>query len=319
MVTLLTREDLESVLTMTDTINVVEEAFREYALGNVRMPLRIGLNMPEHENALHGVMHGYVGGSVDALAVKTAWLPGGKIWVILFDPADGSLLSVMDGNCITEMRTGAVCGVAAKYLARSDAEVLGLFGAGVQGRTHVAAIHEVRPLKLVKVFDPVPGKAAKYSKEMSAKLGIDVAVVDNPQAVVAGSDLVSVTALANAPVFKGKWLEEGTHVTSIGSHGPEVQEIDSDTVVRAKVVVDSIEANLAEGGDLLIPMREGVVSKDHIYGELSDLVTRAKEGRSSDREITLFKSVGLALQDVAAAARAYQLAREKGIGSEVDF
>ena len=316
---LLTRADLESVLTMSETIAVVEDAFAEYARGNVRMPLRIGLNMPEHDNGMHGVMHGYVGGSVDALAIKAARLGGGKIWVILFNPEDGAIRSLMDGGFITAMRTAAVCGVAAKYLARSDAQVLGLFGAGTQGRTHVAAINEVRPLNLVKIFDPVPGKAAEFAKEVSAKLGIEVVEADDPQATVAGSDMISVTASTKAPVFEGRWLEKGMHVTSIGSHGPQVQEIDSNTVARAKVVVDSKDAIMAEGGDILIPIREGVISEDHIYAELGDLVTGAKPGRTSDDEITLYKSVGLALQDVAAAERAYRLAEEKGIGTLVEF
>jgi alanine dehydrogenase len=316
---LLTRADLESVLTMADTIDVVEDAFREYARGNVRMPLRIAVNMPEYDNGMHGVMHGYVGGEVDALAIKAARLGGGRIWVFLFNPEDGSIRSLMDGGSITAMRTAAVCGVAAKYLARSDAEVLGLFGAGRQGRTHVAAINEVRPLKLVKIFDPVPGKAAEFAREVSEQLGVEVVEADSPQATVTDSDMISVTASTKAPVFEGKWLDKGMHVTSIGSHGPQVQEIDSDTVARAKVVVDSKDAILAEGGDILIPISEGVITEDHIYAELGDLVTEAKPGRTSCDEITLYKSVGLALQDVAAAERAYRLAEEKGIGAVVEF
>jgi ornithine cyclodeaminase/alanine dehydrogenase len=317
---LLTRADLESVLTMGETIAVVEDAFAEYARGNVSMPLRIAVNMPEYDNGMHGVMHGYVGGEVDALAIKAARLGGGgKVWVFLFNPEDGSIRSLMDGGSITAMRTAAVCGVAAKYLARSDAEVLGLFGAGTQGRTHVAAINEVRPLSLVKVFDLVPGKAAEFAKEVSAKLGIEVVEADDPKSAVTGSDMISVTASTKAPVFEGKWLEKGMHVTSIGSHGPQVQEIDSDTVARAKVVVDSKDAIMAEGGDILIPISEGVISEDHIYAELGDLVTGAKPGRTSDDEITLYKSVGLALQDVAAAERAYRLAEEKGVGTLVEF
>jgi len=316
---LLARADVESVLTMADAIDVVEDAFREYARGNVRMPLRIAVDMPEYDNGMHGVMHGYVGGDVDALAIKAARLGGGRIWVFLFNPEDGALRSLMDGGSITALRTAAVCGVAAKYLARSDAEVLGLFGAGRQGRTHVAAINEVRPLKLVKIFDPVPGKAAEFAGEISDQLGIEVVEADSPQATVTGSDMISVTASTKAPVFEGKWLDKGMHVTSIGSHGPKIQEIDSDTVARAKVVVDSKDAIMAEGGDILIPLSEGLISEEHIYAELGDLVTDTKPGRTSDDEITLYKSVGLALQDVAAAERAFRLAEEQGIGAVVEF
>lgn len=328
MIRILTRDDVEAVLSMTDTIDAVEEAFRQYALGTVQVPLRIGVKISSY-NGFHGVMQAHVGGGIDALAVKTGsiypdnpqehGMPAILLYVMLFNPVDGSLLSLMDGDHVTAMRTAAVCGVASKYLARPDAEVLGLFGAGVQGHTQVAAIHEVRPLKLVKVFDPVPRKAAEFSKQMSAKLGIEVVAAEDPRAAAAGCDIVSTVTDSRTPVFEGKWLDEGTHVNAIGCHSPDVQELDSDTVARAKVVVDSREAVLAEAGDLIIPIREGVLSDDHIYAELGDLITGTKDGRSSDREITLFKSVGLALQDAATAAKVYELAREKGVGSEVEL
>jgi alanine dehydrogenase len=326
MATLLTEDDVRSVLTMADTVEAVEEAFGQYARGTVQVPLRIGVKIPAY-NGFHGVMQAYVGGDMDALAVKTGSmysdnpakhdLPGIILYVLLYDPTNGSLLSLMGGNHLTAMRTAAVCGVATKYLAREDAEVLGLFGAGVEGRTQVLAIDEVRPLRRVNVFDPAPGKAASFAEEMNAATDIEVVAVDDPKAAVAGCDVVSTTTSSPTPVFEGKWLEEGTHVNAIGSHAPEVQELDSDAVARARVVVDSKEAVLAEAGDLIIPIKEGRFSADHIYAELGQLITGEKKGRSSDTEITLYKSVGLALQDSAAAVKAYELAKKKGIGTEV--
>ncbi len=328
MATLLTEDDVKAVLTMADTVEVTEEAFRQYTLGTVQVPLRIGVKIPAH-NGFHGVMQAYVGGDTDALAVKTGSmyrdnptkhdLPGIILYVMLYDPTNGSLLALMGGNHLTAMRTAAVCGVATKYLARNDSQVLGLFGAGVEGRTQILAIHEVRPLKKVKVFDPVPGKAASLAEEMATAAGIEIAAVDDPQEAVVGCDVVSATSSATTPVFEGKWLEDGTHVNAIGSHAPDVQELDSDTVVRAKMVVDSKEAVLAEAGDLIVPIKEGRIAEDHVYAELGELITGAKKGRSSGSEITLFKSVGLALQDAAAAAKTYQMAREKGVGTEVAF
>jgi len=328
MAILLTEDDVRTVLTMTDTVDVVEEAFRQYALGTVQVPLRIGVKIPAH-NGFHGVMQAYVGGDSDSLAVKTGsmyrenpakhGLPGIILYVMLYDTTNGTLLALMGGNHLTAMRTAAVCGVATKYLARQDAEVLGLFGAGVEGCTQVLAIHEVRPLKKVKVFDPVPGKAASLAEEMAAATGIEIVAVNDPKDAVANCDVVSATTSSPTPVFKGQWLDDGTHVNAIGSHAPDVQELDSDTVVRAKVVVDSKEAVLAEAGDLMVPIKEGRISEAHVYAELGELITGAKQGRSSDSEITLFKSVGLALQDAAAAARTYQLAKEKGVGTEVAF
>jgi len=328
MATLLTEDDVRTVLTMADTVEVVEEAFRQYAMGSVQVPLRIGVKIPAH-NGFHGVMQAYVGGDSGSLAVKTGSmyrenpaknnLPGIILYVLLYDPTNGTLLALMGGNHLTAMRTAAVCGVATKYLARQDAQVLGLFGAGVEGRTQVLAIHEVRPLKKVKVFDPVPGKAAALAQEMAATTGIEISAVDDPKEAVVNCDIVSATTSSPTPVFEGKWLEDGTHVNAIGSHAPAVQELDSDTVARAKVVVDSREAVLAEAGDLIVPIKEGRISEDHIYAELGELITGAKQARSSRSEITLFKSVGLALQDAAAAARTYRLAKEKGVGTEVAF
>ena len=328
MATLLTEDDVRAVLTMADTVEVTEEAFRQYALGTVQVPLRIGLRIPAH-NGFHGVMQAYVGGDTDALAIKTGsmyrdnpakhGLPGIILYVLLYDPTNGSLLALMGGNHLTAMRTAAVCGVASKYLARDNSQVLGLFGAGVEARTQVLAIHEVRPLKKIKVFDPVPGKAAILAKEMAVATGLEILAVDDPREAVIGCDVVSATTNATTPVFEGNWLEEGTHVNAIGSHSPDVQELDSDTVARAVVVVDSKEAVLAEAGDLIVPLKEGRISEDHISAELGELITGEKEGRSSENEITLFKSVGLALQDAAAAAKTYQLAKEKGMGVEVAF
>jgi alanine dehydrogenase len=328
MATLLTEDEVRAVLTMADTVEAVEEAFRQYALGTVQVPLRIGVKIPAH-NGFHGVMQAYVGGDVDALAVKTGSmyrdnpaqydLPGIILYVMLYDPRNGSLLALMGGNHLTAMRTAAVCGVATKYLARRDSEVLGLFGAGVEGRTQVLAIHEVRPLKKVKIFDPAPDQAASLVEEMATATGIEMIAVDDPREAVVGCDIVSATTSSTSPVFEGKWLEDGAHVNAIGSHAPDVQEVDSDTVARSRLVLDSKEAVLAEAGDLIVPIKEGRISEEHIYAELGELITGAKQGRSSENEITFFKSVGLALQDAAAAVKTYQLAREKGIGTELAF
>jgi alanine dehydrogenase len=326
MATLLTEDDVRAVLTMSDTIDAVEEAFRQYALGTVQVPLRIGVKIPSY-NGFHGVMQAYVGGDVDALAIKTGsmyrdnpaqhGLPGIILYVLLYDPENGSLLSLMGGDHLTAMRTAAVCGVASKYLAREDSKVLGLFGAGVEGRTQVLAINEVRPLRTVKVFDPAPGKAASLAQEIGDSTGIEIIPVDDPKQAVEGCDIVSTTTNSPKPVFEGSWLKPGTHLNAIGSHSPDVQELDSEAVARARVVVDSKEAVLAEAGDFIVPIKEGRISQDQISAELGELITGAKKGRASDQEITLFKSVGLALQDAAAAAKAYELAKAKGMGTEV--
>jgi alanine dehydrogenase len=328
MATLLTEDEVKAVLNMPDTMKVVEEAFRQYELGTVEVPLRMFVKIPTH-NGMHGVMQAYVGGEMDALAIKTGsiyrdnpqkyGLPPLILYVTLFDSINGSLLCLMGGNHLTAMRTGGVCGVASKYLAREDSEVLGLFGAGVEGKTQVLAINHARPLKKIKVFDPVPGKAASFAQEVAAETGIEVSPVDDPKEAVVGCDIVSTTTSSTTPVFQGAWLEDGTHINGIGSHSPDVRELDGDTVARAKVVVDNREAVLAEAGDFILPIKEGLITGDHIHAELGELIVGKKEGRTSADEITLFKSVGLALQDAAAAAVTYELAKKKGIGTEVTF
>jgi len=328
MATLLTEDEVKAVLNMADTMKVVEEAFRQYELGTVEVPLRMFVKVAAH-NGMHGVMQAYVGGEMDALAIKTGsiyrdnpekyGLPPLILYVTLYDSVNGSLLCLMGGNHLTAMRTAGVCGVASKYLAREDSEVLGLFGAGVEAQTQVLAIHQARPLKKIKVFDPVPGKAATFAQEIAAETGIEVSAVSDPKEAVVGCDIVSTTTSSKTPVFQGAWLEDGTHVNAIGSHSPDVRELDGDTVARTKIVVDSREAVLAEAGDFIVPIKEGRISKDHIYAELGELIVGKKEGRTSANEITLFKSVGLALQDAAAAAVTYQLAKKKGIGTEVIF
>jgi len=328
MATLLTEDEVKAVLNMADTMKVVEEAFRQYELGTVEVPLRMFVKVAAH-NGMHGVMQAYVGGEMDALAIKTGsiyrdnpekyGLPPLILYVTLYDSVNGSLLCLMGGSHLTAMRTAGVCGVASKYLAREDSEVLGLFGAGVEAQTQVLAIHQARPLKKIKVFDPVPGKAATFAQEIAAETGIEVSAVSDPKEAVVGCDIVSTTTSSKTPVFQGAWLEDGTHVNAIGSHSPDVRELDGDTVARTKIVVDSREAVLAEAGDFIVPIKEGRISKDHIYAELGELIVGKKEGRISANEITLFKSVGLALQDAAAAAVTYQLAKKKGIGTEVIF
>ena len=217
------------------------------------------------------------------------------------------------------MRTGAVSGVASKYLARKDSKVVGVFGAGVQARTQLMAICEVRPIEEARVYDVIGSAAKRYAEEMSKQLGIDVKPVDNPIKAVKGCDIIVTATTSKTPVFKGDWVENGTHINGIGSHTPTTRELDSTIIKRAKVVVDSYEACLREAGDILIPINEGIITKDHIYAELSEIVTGKKPGRVNDEEITVFKSVGLAIQDASTALKAYQLALKKGVGKKVEL
>jgi ornithine cyclodeaminase/alanine dehydrogenase-like protein (mu-crystallin family) len=195
---------------------------------------------------------------------------------------------------------------------------VGIFGAGTQARTQLMAMCAVRPIAEARVYERVPEVAEKFCAEMAAALKITVRQVSDPREAVAGCDIVVTATTSKEPVFAGAWLEPGTHINGIGSHSLDAAELDTEAVRRARVVVDLRSAALAEAGDLVTPIKAGEISADHIYAELGEIVA-GKPGRTDEREITLFKSVGLAIQDVSAAIRVYQLARAKGIGQEVNL
>ena len=326
---LLTRKDVESVLTMKDAIAAVEEGFRQLALGNVIMPQRTAIRIPEH-HGLHLGMPAYVGGTEGggslALKVVTVYpdnpskysLPTTIGTLLLNDPRTGALVAIMDAGFLTAMRTGAASGVATKYLAREDARSVGVFGAGVQARTQLMAVCEVRPIEKALVYDPVQEAREKYAVEMSGRLSLPVEPTDDPRACVENDVIVAASA-SKTPVFAGAWLSPGVHINGIGSHSPDARELDTETIRRAKVVPDYGPACLAEAGDLILPIQEGAITEEHIHASLGEVVAGLKPGREADEEITLFKSVGLAVQDAATAARVYALAREAGVGVEIEI
>lgn len=326
---LLTRKDVQAVLTMAEAIAAVEEGFKQLALGNVVMPQRTVIPIPDH-HGIHLGMPAYVGGTDDggslALKVVTVYhdnpskygLPTTIGTLLLNDPRSGALVAIMDAGFLTAMRTGAASGVATKYLARDDACSVGVFGAGVQARTQLLAVCTVRSIDRATVYDVSPELRAKYAAEMSQQLSLPVHAVDDPRAC-AHNDVIVTASSSGTPVFEGTWLQPGTHINGIGSHTPSTREVDTETVRRAKVVPDYLSACLAEAGDLIIPIREGAISEDHIHAGLGEVVAGIKPGRESAEEITFFKSVGLAVQDAVTAARVYQLARSAGVGQQIEI
>ena len=321
MALLLTRQDVESLLSMAEAMVAVEAAFREHALGNVIMPLRTTIRV--HGGVNLG-MPAYIGGEMDALGLKAVsvyndnparrGLPAVLATVLLEDPHSGALLAIMDGSWLTAMRTGAASGVATRYLAREDAHVATILGAGVQGQTQLMAICAARAIRRAYIYDLDPQRSRAYAETMSQRLGLEVIPTADLRMAVEAADVLCAATSAHEPVFPGAWLRPGTHVNGIGSHAPAARELDSETIRRSLLVVDNREAALAEAGDILIPLREGAIAESHIHGELGQVITGQVAGRTSAEQITLFKSVGLAMQDVATAARVYALARERGVG-----
>lgn len=328
MALLLSRSDVQQLLSMDETIRVAEEAFRQFALGNVIMPQRTATKVEDY-HGLHLGMPAYIGGEMDALGLKVVTvypenptkkqLPTIIGTLLLNDPTTGAPLAVMDAGYLTAMRTGAVSGVATKYLARRDARKVGLFGAGVQARTQLWATCTVRDIRSAVVYDVDSEACQAYAKEMTNRLGILVSPVDDPRSAVEGMDVIVAASSATEPVFDGNWLEPGQHINGIGSHSPKARELDTTTIVRAKVVPDWTDACLVEAGDLMIPLDEGAINKEDIHADLGEVVAGFKPGRENDEEITLFKSVGLAIQDASTASLVYRKAREVGLGVEFAF
>jgi len=327
MALLLTRSDVESLLTMPDAMAAVEEAFRQLALGTVDMPQRPVIRVPEHHGSVL-FMPALIGG-MGALGMKVVsvypdnptqyHLPTVMGVILLNDAATGQIVAIMDGGYITAMRTGAVSGVATKYMARPEAKAATVFGGGVQARTQLMAMHAARPLERAYIVDIVPEQRDRFAADMSQQLGIPVEAVADARTAVEAADIIAAATSAANPIFDGSWVRPGTHINGIGSHAPAMRELDTAIVQRSRLIVDLRAAALAEAGDLMIPIQEGAITADHIQGDLGEVITGRVPGRTAAEEITLFKSEGLAIQDVAVAARVFALAREQGIGQVVSI
>jgi ornithine cyclodeaminase/alanine dehydrogenase-like protein (mu-crystallin family) len=306
---------------MTAAIDAMRTAFTALANGRAIMPQRVHIDMDSPEGTAL-----FMPAAMDtALGVKTVTLfpenPGMGLPYIqgaycLLDGTTGTLTALMDGGALTAIRTGAASGVATDLLARADVDSAAILGAGIQARSQLEAMCCVRPIVQARVFDPHRANAELFAVEMSETLGITVEVSDSAAAAICDADLVCAATVSETPVFDDADLPGGVHLNAIGSYKPHVQEIPAETVLRAKVVVDELAAALAETGDLIIPIEAGQMTAEHIHAELGEIVTGRKPGRTSDDEVTFFKSVGLAIQDLTAAETAMHNAREQGIGIE---
>jgi alanine dehydrogenase len=325
---LLSRSDVQKALSMEDAIELVERGFVEFGEGGVNMPQRPVISVPEHEG-FAGFMPALVR-EMGALAIKTVTafkgnpkkgLPTILGTVTLLDTETGVPLSIMDAGYLTAVRTGAASGVATKYLAKEDAGVAAIFGAGVQGATQLEAICTVRNITEVRVFDTDRQAAEKLAREMAGRGPIPdkVEVVGSPQEALSGADVVATATTSPSPIFDGDDLSPGVHINGVGSHSPGARELDTKTVVRSKIVCDSVDACLVEAGDLLIPIKEGVLKESDIHGGLADVISGRVPGRENAEEITLYKSVGLAFQDAVTALRTYERAKSAGLGLEFQF
>ena len=326
---ILTGEEVRQVVTMAQAISSVKEAFIQLSAGQSILPLRtqvqvegrdgVTLFMPAYLSATNALGAKIV--SVFPRNVKQN-LPTIHALVVLVNPETGQPAAVMDGTYLTALRTGAASGVATELLARTEASVAAIIGAGIQGRTQLEAVCTVRAIKKAWVYDCLPEAASAYAREMKERgdpIPADISVADSAAQAVREADILCTATTSSEPVFEDGDLKPGVHINGVGSYTPEMQEIPSQTVVRSKVIVDSRSASLAEAGDLIIPLKEGLINEEHIHGEIGEVAAGKITGRESEDEITFFKSVGLAVQDVAVAELIRRQAEELGLGKEVEI
>jgi ornithine cyclodeaminase len=323
----LNHDEVAELLSMKECIALMREALIKLASGEVHQPLRTIVRPPNAAGVM-GLMPSYVGGDAAAYGLKTVCVfpanpAKGKDAhqgaVMLFSAVTGELLALMNASAITAIRTAAVSGVATDLLARKDASDLAIIGAGVQARTHLKAIAEVRSIKRCRVASRNIEHAFRLAEEMSGSFPFAIEPVETGEQAVAGADVIATVTNAKEPVVHREWISPGVHLNVVGSSTPLAREVDTATMVDSALFVDRRESTLNEAGDYLFAMREGAVGPEHIRAELGEVLTGLKPGRTSAEEITLFKSLGLAVEDLAAANYLYRKAKELDAGTWIEF
>ncbi|HEV2527822.1 MAG TPA: ornithine cyclodeaminase [Thermomicrobiales bacterium] len=320
--------DVWSLVSMSDAIELMATAFGELSAGRAQAPLRTGIHLDA--SRLDALTMPATVPAARALGVKLVTvaadnparnLPLIHATVLIVDPETGQPLGVLDGTSITAMRTGAVSGAATQRLARPDATTLVLFGSGAQAITQALAVGAVRDLKRIVVVGRDQARLDSFAQRLAVRderlAGLVQTTTDRTAA--GDADVICAATTSRVPVFNDADVRPGTHINGVGAYTPAMQEIPADTVVRALVVVDQVEAALEEAGDLAIPIREGQLSPDAVTVELGQLVNGDHPGRTDDQQVTFFKSVGNAVQDMVVGRRALDLAAERGVGQVVSL
>jgi len=326
---ILSSNNIRQVISMRQAIDCVREAFIQLSTRKAEMPLRTVVSVqPRGGTALF--MPAYLMSS-DALGAKIVTvfpensksnLPIIHAIVVIINTETGQPMAIMDGTYLTALRTGAASGVATELMARTGASMVAILGAGVQARTQLEAVCTVHAIDKVLVYDCVQERAESYVKEMKVRgspIPERIFVAESPTRAVRNADIICTATTSTTPVFNDGDLKKGVHINSVGSYTPQMQEVPAPTVSRAKVVVDSRSASLAEAGDLIVPLKDGIINTGHIHGEIGEVAAGKIPGRESEDEITFFKSVGLAVQDVAVAEFIRQRSEEQGVGTDVEL
>ncbi len=330
MIRVLSASDIREAFPMDVAIDAMKEAFAALSSGGADVPERTHMDIKPFDGVtlvMPAFVHDKEGSSMAVKVVSlfdqntSHGLPRIQAAVLALDAHTGRPVAIAEGATLTAIRTGAASGAATDLLAREDSRVCAILGAGVQARTQLEAICTVRSIETVWVYDPVTEAVDAMIEEMASFGPIpgDIRPANSAAEALASADIVCAATVATTPAFDDADLKPGTHVNAIGSYQPDVVELPAETVIRSLLVVDSREAALAETGDLIQPIRKGLIGPDHIHAELGELVLGRKSGRENNEQITLFKSVGIAVQDAVAVRTTLERAKQLGLGQRVPW
>src|SRR5262249_13480246 len=314
---LLREKDVTELLDIETAIAAVEEVLRDQAEGQATNRPRYRVAVPTSQ--LHVMAAGDRRLGVYGLKTYTASRKGARFLVLLFESETGNLLAMIEADRLGQMRTGAASGVATKHMARKSADTVGIFGTGWQAESQLMAVCAVRRIRSVKAYGRSRDRREAFARKMTSLLRVEVTAAETPEESARGQSIVITATNAREPVLKGEWIQPGTHLNIVGSNFLSKAEVDVETIKRASIIaVDSIEQSKIEAGDLMPAIERGVISWESVT-ELGRIVAGRDRGRTSDDDITLFKSNGIALEDISTALRVYNLARERGVGEEIDL
>jgi ornithine cyclodeaminase len=323
---IISHSEVRELLPMRDCMEVVAGALSSLARGEGVQPLRSGFLLPDRQGVLAWMPGSLAAGQPFGIKVLSVIDNPGELGVdshqggvMIFDPANGSPMALCEAGAITAVRTAAVSALATDRLARADAEILAILGAGTQARSHIEAMLEVRAISSIRVWSRNPETVRKFAEEQAARHGLTVEPAPNAATAVAGADIVCTTTSASEPVLFGDTLADGMHVNAVGASIPSWRELDSEAIRRSRLFTDRRESLENEAGEYRLALEEGVIDKHHFEAEIGQVLVGGHPGRTSDSEITLFRSLGLAVEDIAAARLVYQRAVERGIGTDVDI
>lgn len=325
----ISKSDLQQLISMEQCIELVKQAFVELYQGRAEVPLRIGLDVDPGKDVTL-LMPAYMSG-LDALGFKVvsvfqrnsaAGIPVTNAAVMMVDSQTGIPAAIINGAYLTQLRTGAVSGASAQLMSREDSRNLVVIGGGAQGVTQAAGVAAARPIERITVVDPFETSYPRFRAAVEQDwphLADKLEFTADAEAPVREADIICLSTTSRKPVFDASWVKPGTHVSGVGAFTPEMQETPAEYVAQARIVVDMKEHALVEAGDLIIPLQNGTITEEDIVGELGGLVLGEFPGRTSAEELTFFKSVGNAVQDMAVGGYALRAAREQGIGQEIDL